>query len=314
MTTYDLVIIGAGPAGIEAGLQAKAAGMNYLLLERFDAGSYIDLTMRNKKFYHVYGKNTTQLKGDLAFPDRARGFQLVELWKKQAAELSFKPEVTLQSLTKNADGVFILSTTRGEYQTKNVLLTSGTFESRKRLGVEGEEGNEKVIYEYDYYTEYEQEQIIVVGGGNSALETAIAMAEGDDNHVSIIVRKPAFHKSATETNLKAIQDFVDQKKVTIFFESAVSSITSDEVQVSIAGKIESLPYDRLFVHVGFEQPTEFLNSLGIKLENNNPVFNEQFESSIAGLFIAGALTGADSVIESSNQAYEIVRRLAKENK
>lgn len=309
---YDVCIIGAGPAGIEAALQAQAKGLSFALLERFEAGSYIDQTMRNKKFYHVYGTNTAPHTGLLAFPDRVKGYELVDLWKAQAAALNYRPHTLVSGIRKEANG-FVVAASNGDIEAKSVILASGTFESRKRLGVDGEDENQKIHYEYDYYTDYEDEQIIIVGGGNSALEAVIGIVEGGvNNTVTLLVRKPTLHESVTDRNKDTLAEFVASGDVTVHYEATVQSLTQDEVTVLVAGIEQKLPYDRLFVNIGFEKPTGFLESLGIRVVEERADYDLiTFETNVPGLYVVGTLTGADSVIEASQQAEKIIASMAE---
>ncbi len=309
----DLAIIGAGPAGVEAALQAAKRGISYILFEKDSVGALIANTMAAKKFYHVYGRNTAVLKGDLAFPDRMLGLEIVELWRKQAEALSCEMGAELRSLVREGDH-FIVETSRGHFEAKQVLLTSGTFESPRRLNVPGEEGNSHVRYRYDYYEDYNDADIIVVGGGNSAVETALYLAP--NNRVTLIVRKPALATTVTDKNRLELEDLVREGKLVVHYESTVLSLDAATARVSVAGAEKALPYAMLFVHIGFDKPDQFLKNLGVELRESlggfMPVFNEKFETNVPGLFIAGALTGADSVIESANQAYDIVHSLSME--
>ncbi len=307
MTTYDLIIVGAGPAGIEAALQAAARGLSYLLIDKFDAGSLIEQTMNNKKFYQIYGRNVDLLKGTLAFPDRAKGYELVALWKQQVAPLAFHKEESLRSITRSGSEPFVVTTTKDQYQARYVLLTSGTFEHHKTLQVDGEQGNPKVHYTLDYYQDYRDQAVVVVGGGNSALETAIYF--GDANKVTLLVRRDRFTESATEANQMAIRELVQKGTLHVVYHAAVRQITPQEIAVQTGQGPLTLPYDLLFVHIGFEKPTDFLASLGLEVRNGEPVYNEKFESNIPGLYIAGALTGSDSIVECANQTYQVVHQL-----
>jgi thioredoxin reductase (NADPH) len=308
---YDLCIIGAGPAGIEAALQAKLLGLKYVLIERFNAGSYIDQTMRNKKFYVVYGTNTAQHSGLLAFPDRVKGYELVELWKKQVESLEYLPN-TVVFKARRTDGGFQIETSKDDIESRAVLLASGTFESRKRLGVEGEDGNERIQYEYDYYTEYEGEQIVIIGGGNSAVETVIGIAEGGSgNTITLLVRKPSLHESVTDRNRTALQEMVDTGQVVVRYDTIVSRIHEANLEMQIDGAEQTINYDRLFIQIGFESPTMFLEQMGIAVANGKPQYDPaSFETNVPGLYIAGTLTGADSVVEASVQAQQIIHRLS----
>ncbi|GEM_PF-4918937 len=334
---YDILIIGGGPAGIEAALQAKKLGLTYLLLEKKYMGSLIRDTMAEKKFYHVYGRNTAAMKGDLVFPDRVKGDELVALWHEQAASLHTKIATVLK-IEKVGD-LFHITTTNitrlsenekpcfqmhqearlphpvfgqsGGYQAKKVILTSGTFENPRKLHVPGEDGHENIFYALDYYNDYVEKTIIVVGGGNSALETAIYHAER--NKIILIVRKDHFTESVTPKNTKDVEDMAAEGKIAIWWQSKIIAIEGQTATVDHAGVTEQQPFDFMFIHAGYEKPLEFLKSAGIEIEESlgggKPKCNEQFETNVPGLFIAGGLTGADSVIESANQAYDIVHHI-----
>ncbi len=302
-TVYDIVIVGAGPAGLEAALQAQLIGKTYLLLEAEAAGSLIWNTMAEKKFLHVYGRNTATLRGALPFPDRLLGRELVALWREEVQKLSYKEGVKVERITKTGD-VFRLESQHETFRGKQVILTSGTFENHRTLGVPGEEHNPNLFYTYDYYQDYHDKTALVVGGGNSALETAINLA--DFNKVTLIVRKPAFAANVAQNNLDTVTDLIAAEKVTVRFETELASIGEKDATLKNG---EPLPYDLLFVHAGFVQPAEFLESLGIEVREGKAVFNEKFETRVPGLSIAGSLTGADSVIESANQAFAIVNAI-----
>ncbi|MBI5138331.1 MAG: NAD(P)/FAD-dependent oxidoreductase [Candidatus Vogelbacteria bacterium] len=318
---YDIVIVGGGPAGIEGALQAKKTGLSYMLIEKTYPGSLIIDTMAEKKFYHVYGRNTATLKGALTFPDRITGKELVTLWQKQAETLNVKIDTVLR-IQKEGDTFVVKTPTTHvlpvytspacvEYKARRVLLTSGTFENPRKLHVPGEEGHPNIFYALDYYNDYSNKTIIVVGGGNSALETAIY--HGEQNKIVLIVRKDHFTDSVTEKNKAEVGAMVGEEKVEICWQSKVEAITGNSATINKSGMTHQLPFDYMFVHAGYEKPLEFLKSAGIEIEESigggKPKFDENFETNVQGLYIAGSLTGADSVIESANQAYTIVNNL-----
>ncbi|PIR45269.1 MAG: hypothetical protein COV10_00070 [Candidatus Vogelbacteria bacterium CG10_big_fil_rev_8_21_14_0_10_51_16] len=310
--TYDLVIIGAGPAGLEAALQAKRLEINYLLLEKSAVGSLIFDTMAEKKFYHEYGRNTAKLKGALTFPDRLTGADLVRLWRTQAEQERLVLIIDTVQTIGNTDGLFTIKTVTQTYQSRNVILTSGTFENPRKLHIPGEADNPKVAYATDYYGEYQNKEIIVVGGGNSALETALEYCE--QNHITLLVRKNHFAETATERNKKDLETAVTAGQVRVRYETVLSEIKQASVVVIHQNGVqEELPFDHIFIHAGYEKPLDFLHACGIEVEESlgggKPKFDEHFETNVPGLFIAGGLTGADSVIESANQSFEIVHHL-----
>lgn len=303
---FDCIIVGAGPTGLEAALQARDRGLTYRLIDELDAGSLIERTMANKKFYHVYGRNSAPHRGLLAFPDRVKGLELVKLWKEQAKALNFQKNESLTAINRQGE-TFEVTTNRETYRCRFVILTSGTFEHPKTLGLPGEADNPKVHYALDYYEEYRGEKIVIVGGGNSAVETAVYAAP--HNQTTLVVRKDHLRDSVTPLNRKAVDELVAAGKLTISWGGTVESIAENELTIKTHNQTTVIPYDRLFIQIGFRKPTEFLTGLGIELRDEQPVLTDQFETNIPGLYIAGALTGADSIVECADQSIKIIHHL-----
>ena len=306
---YDIVIIGGGPAGIEAALQADKLKLNYLLIEKSYVGALIRDTMAEKKFYHEYGRNTGKLKGDLDFPDRLKGGELVALWQKQADKLKVEA-ATVLSIEKR-DDLFTIRSTSKNYSAKRVILSSGTFENTRKLNVPGEENNPNIFYKLDYYNDYSDKTIIVVGGGNSAVETAIY--HGVQNKIILVIRKDHFAENVTDKNKTDVMAMVSEGKVELFWQSKIVSISENLAKIDKAGATSEFSFDYMFINAGYEKPLEFLKQAGIEIEETigggKPKFNDKFETNVQNLYIAGSLTGADSVIESANQGYDIVHAI-----
>jgi thioredoxin reductase (NADPH) len=304
---YDLIIVGAGPAGLEAALQAKKKGLSYLLLDKDDAGSLIKNTMGNKRFLHVYGRNKAFLSGALPFPDYCYGEELVAGWRQISSDINLRKGVTVQSAKKEGD-VFVVDVSGEVLECKNLLVSSGTFDLHRELNVPGEKNNSKVQYSLDYYNDYAGKNIIVVGGGNSAAETAIYCAPS--NNVTIPVRKDVLADAVTEINKNDVLKFSGEGKINLLFNSEVKKITEDKVMAQVGNETKEFSYDLLFVHIGFVSPADFLFKMGVPIDNLKPVFDKTtFETSISGLYVAGSITGADSIIESANQGYEVIKNL-----
>lgn len=306
-TIYDLIIIGAGPAGIEASIQSKKAGLNALLLDKDRAGETIARTMMDKLFLHVYGRNTGKLLGNLAFPDRAKGSELIKLWDDELKGLPYIAPCNVTRAAKDGD-IFKLQSSCGELMSKKLLLSFGIFDHPQKLGVPGEDKNPKVKHEFSYLDDYYKQNIMVVGGGNSALETTIKLAP--DNDITLVVRKDCFAETATPKNLKNLDDLVKAGNVKILYQSNVLEIKENEVIVNEKGNATPHKCDVVFIHVGYQKPTNFLKNAGVALNaDDKPIINENFETNVAGLFVVGSLAGADSIVESANQAFVALQKI-----
>ena len=304
---YDLVIVGAGPAGVEAALQAKKKGIAYILIDKDDVGSLIKNTMGNKRFLQIYGRNTAFVSGLLPFPDHCLGNDLIGEWQRALIDHSVSLGEDVIS-TRKEGGDFVIETSKGSYHSANVLITSGTFERHRELQVLGEKSNPNILYVLDYYNDYEGKNIVIVGGGNSAVETANYCAP--TNKVTMLVRKDKLTDSVTDNNRKDLMDYVTDGKVELVFSADIEKLNDQRIFARVAGVTKEYPYDLVFVHIGFVSPADFLQKMAVPIEDGKPVFNkESFETSVPGLYVAGSLTGADSIIESANQSYEVVKRI-----
>ena len=303
---YDIAIVGAGPAGIEAALQADQKGLKYILLDKDIAGSLIERTMAKKRFFHEYGRNKSKPTGLIDFPNNILGKELVELWHKQLEGKQYREMTSVTGITKEGDK-FTLTTSAGVITARFVVLSSGTFDAPRTLGVPGESTNEKVVHQFDYGHDYGDGPFVVVGGGNSALEAAIEL--GFDQKVTMVVRKGEFHERATQNNKDEIGELVESGTVSVLWRSTIKEIGDGRVVIQQGEQEQILDFSYLFIHVGFNSPMEFLKACGVEIKDELPVFDENFESSVSGLYIAGSLTVADSVIESANQAHSIVDRI-----
>lgn len=311
-SSLDVLIVGAGPAGVEAALQAEMLGLSYLLIDKRSVGSLIDETMAEKRFYRVYGRNVAESKGRIEFPDRVLGRELVALWRKQLEPCRVSLGIEARRSERVADGVITVKTSGHDICARRVILSCGTFENPRMLGVAGEIGNPHVYYRLDYAEAdtVAGEKILVVGGGNSALETAIQFAER--NNVTLVVRKEQFTESVTQGNEAEARELAETGKLALWFESVVESIADRTASVRKGADHVPAPFDRLYVHIGYQKPTEFLESFGAGVNGDVPILTPSFETTIPGVYAIGALIGADSVIESANQAYDLMRRFAEE--
>lgn len=307
MQKYDLLIVGAGPAGLEAALQANKIGIKFLLIDRLEAGSLIFNTMAQKKFYHSYGRNTGAPTGLLDFPDRLLGKELVDRWKKQAADLNYQPFTALLGI-KESGGIYECQLTNETISTAKIIIASGTHENPKHLGIPGEKDNAKISYSLDWGDIPMDEQIVVVGGGNTAIESALECAL--DNDVALIIRKDSIRDSVTEKNRKELDEEIERSTITPYWSSNLTEVGGEELKIETPEGTKTLPYNHLYIHIGFESPKAWFDELGIKTDADKgdlPKLTENFETNLKSVYIIGSLTGADSVVESANQAIKVVQ-------
>ncbi|HWT85037.1 MAG TPA: NAD(P)-binding domain-containing protein, partial [Myxococcales bacterium] len=167
---------------------------------------------------------------------------------------------------EGSDGAFRVETNRGSMDTRKVILATGLRGTPRKIGCRGED-LAKVTYRMMDPEQYEGCDVLVVGGGDAALEAAMQLAEESDARVSISYRGENFAK-CREKNRTKMAEMVKARRVRALMNSQVDAITEDEVVLTVAGSPEVLPNDFVIVNIGGELPLEFLSKLKISLEKH----------------------------------------------
>ncbi len=258
---YDAAVVGAGPAGVSATLSLMEAGCRVILLDRESVGGTI---------MH-YPRAKVVMTGALEFPligtVRRRKMskeELIELWKSIAekANLPIKPGVMVEGVAADADGMWRLETSMGPVRAANVFLGLGRRGMPRKLGVPGEE-QAKVHYRLVEPDPFKGRHVLVVGGGNSAVENALALADyGQCASVAISYRRAAFARCRAD-NRRRIDELIQAGKVRPLMPSEVERINEKDVVLKTDQGQVSLPNDSVIVQIGGTAPAELLKKFGI---------------------------------------------------
>jgi thioredoxin reductase/Pyruvate/2-oxoacid:ferredoxin oxidoreductase delta subunit len=257
----DVIIVGAGPAGISASLRATENGLSHLTLERESVGGTVSkyprqkLVMTSPVEFPLYGKfNKTQLSKE----------ELLGLWEKVMgrADLNIKTGECVDTIERQGDGMFDVKTCNGLYRSRSVVMALGRAGTPRKLGVPGED-LPHVLYrliEADHYT---NSNILIVGGGDSAVEAAMGLAHQPGNKVTISYRRSEFSR-LKERNTKRLEENIKSRKLEVLFNSMPTEFRQGSVLIDVGGgTIKELPNDYVWVFAGGIPPTEFLKATGI---------------------------------------------------
>ena len=255
----DVVIIGAGPAGLTAALTAIQNNLNYLVLDQQEPGGTIlqyprqKLVMTQPVEIPLYGK--------LKKPEYSKEI-LLEMW----LELIEKYSIQIRSHTRvervnKQNGEFRVISSNGEFRSKHVVLAMGRRGTPRKLDVPGED-LPKVANQLVDAQSYSHQNILVVGGGDSAIEAAVGLARQKGNKVTISYRKPRFFriKKKNEDNLN---EMVKQKKIKAMLESNVLEILEKSVRLQTTQDTVEIPNDYVFIFAGGIPPFQMLEEMGI---------------------------------------------------
>jgi len=286
---HDLIIIGAGPAGLACAI--------------YTTREYIDTVVFEKGVIGGLAAVTDVIDNYPGFPDGVGGLQLSDALQKQAERFGAKIEFgEVQKITKK-DKVITLHTTDGDYKTKTVLVAIGS--EYKKLDVPGEK---------EYYARgvhycatcdgafYKDKKIAVVGGGNSAIQESIFLTRYA-KHIDLLVRSTIKASSVLQNEL---QKYIDEGKIVVHLNTTVKEIKGidklvNEVDIIKDGKEQNLKLDGLFVFVGLIPNTGFLKDY-VELDNVGLIkTDENLMTNIPGIFAAGDVrSGATLQIASAS--------------
>jgi putative YpdA family bacillithiol system oxidoreductase len=267
---YDVVIAGAGPAGLTAALSAHANGMRYTVLEQGSIGGTIFHYPRQKLV--LTAPVDLPLYGKLKVSEIAKE-ELLKIWLDivQTHKLNIQTNAKLESISPTQDG-FQIGFSGSTITTKNIILALGRRGSPRKLGVPGEEQS-KVAYQLIEAEAYVQKKILIVGGGDSAIEAAVALARQKGNTVTISYRRSEFVR-LKDKNEKQLKDLMHSKKITVIFNSHVQEINSESVMLKEEpDHIQTIRNDFVFVFAGGELPIELLKRSGLRLRTEE--YNQQ---------------------------------------
>jgi len=256
----DLIVVGAGPAGLSAALTAKVNGLSCVVLDQYDVGGTIlhyprkKLVMTQPVDIPLYGKlKETEYSKET----------LLEIWQEisSSQQLDVRPGVRISKI-RSANNELILESDSGEiYRSAHVVLALGRRGTPRKLNVPGEH-LPKVLYSLVDAQSFSDKRILVVGGGDSAIEAAVGLARQSGNEVSLSYRKEALLRIKKKNQINA-DKMIAAGKIKAYFSSNVKQIDPEAVALTTSEGEVSLLNDYAFIMVGGEPPYEMLKAAGI---------------------------------------------------
>ena len=308
---YQLAIIGAGPAGIATAVESYLLGIRDIVILEKDENH--NATIR--KFYKDRKRvdkdwkgQKVELDGNIYFIDGTKESTLDffdEVLKFHSVDLRTHTEV--QKIVKSDDG-FSVIVPGGAIQAKYVVVTIGRMGKPNKPGYKIPPGvRKRVAYTIDSCGE--NEKILVVGGGDSAIEYAVDLSE--KNEVAICYRRETFRR-ANPTNQADIAKVIEEGKVKPILGMNITGLEDDDgrVRVIFRGR-EAESYDRVIYAIGGTTPSTFLAGSGIEEKDGKPVHDDNYQTGTKGLYVAGDITqeSGGSIALGLNHGYSIARHI-----
>jgi thioredoxin reductase (NADPH) len=257
---HDLLVIGAGPAGISASLRAIEHKLNYLTIERDEIGGTVakyprqKLVMTSPVEFPMYGKfKKLQLSKE----------NLLAFWDMilNRADFNVSTGEKVDDIKKGEDGIFTVITGNNQYRARVVILGLGRAGEPRKLGVKGED-LPKVMYRLIEADHYINKKILVIGGGDSAVEAAMGLASQAGNKVTLSYRSERFSR-IKERNAKRIEEFIKSSKLQVLFNSNPVEFKPESVVLEVNGGNQEIPNDYVWIFAGGTPPTAFLKKIGV---------------------------------------------------
>jgi thioredoxin reductase/NAD-dependent dihydropyrimidine dehydrogenase PreA subunit len=259
----DLVVVGAGPAGLCATLAATEARLKYATVEQEELGGTVAHFPRRKLV--MTQPAILPLVGQMRFKE-VRKEELIDFWrdveKRTGIVINYNENV--EAIEPAPNGGFVVKTSKRNYNTRTVLLAIGRRGTPRKLGVPGEEMN-KVVYRVIDPTQHRNQHVLVVGGGDSALEAATTIAAEPGTTVTLSYRSEAFSR-AKPKNRQLVEEMSAAGRLRVLFKSNVREIREGAVVIAIENGVEEIANDAVVVSAGGILPSAFLKTIGIHVE------------------------------------------------
>src|SRR3981081_1506852 len=275
----DVLVVGAGPAGVSASLRAIENKLSYITLEQDEEiGGTVakyprqKLVMTSPVNFPMYGKfNKLQLSKE----------ELLAFWEKVRQRSDFKVRMgeKVEEIKKEPDGIFTIVTTKGQHRSHTVILGLGKAGIPLKLGVKGEE-LPKVMYRLIEADHYINKKILVIGGGDSAVEAAMGLAAQLGNTVTLSYRQANFSR-LKDRNVKRLEECAKKGKLKVIFNSNPVEFTEESAILEVSGATQKLANDFVWIFAGGDPPTAFLKKIGVGFNSKNLTLEGSSEAKAA---------------------------------
>ncbi len=257
---YDVVIIGAGAAGLSAGLRAKQRGLTYLILEQNRIANTIANFPKGKKIYAE--PPGLEVKGDLWIQETTKE-EFLRKWCDDVQQKDLNIKTKEEVIDIRRSDLFEVITDRESYWTKRVILAIGRAGNPRKLRIPGADKDKVVSLLIDPEA-HQDEDVCVVGAGDVAAEAAVSLAL--NNRVTMLVRSDKIDRPS-KRNKETLLSLADENKLTIHYNAEPLEITDSEIRFSVDDKEQTITNSLVCAMIGRELPVRFLSKIGIKLEN-----------------------------------------------
>lgn len=318
----DVIIIGGGPIGLACGIEAKKAGLNYVIIEKGPLVNSLYNYPVNMTFFSTSERleiGNVPFVSNNAKPTRN---EALEYYRRVAA--SFQLRVNLFEKVNNVEkkeDCFIITTSKSIYRSLNIIIATGFYDIPYLLNVKGED-LDKVKHYYDDPHFYAFQKVLVVGAANSAVDAALeTWRKGAE--VTMVIRGDKISDRVKYWVKPDIDNRIKEGSIKAYFNSTIAEIREHEVDINTPDGLITIDNDWILSMTGYQPNLAFLRSLGIQLSEDEickPTYSdENYETNVKGIYLAGVICGGMNThrlfIENSREhAVKIINDIKAKSK
>ncbi len=292
---YDLIIIGGGPIGLTCGIEAKKAGLNYLILEKGVLVNSLFHFPTNMTFFSTSALLEVGEVPFISHSDKPTRRESLEYFRRvqQSWDLNIHFYEEVQALEQQPEGGYLVQSNKGSYATQRVIIATGFYDTPRLLNVPGED-LPKVKHYYDEPHRYVGQKLVIVGAANSACDIALeAYYKGAE--VTMVVRKSEISPRVKYWIKPNIENRIKEESIKAHFNTTIEEIREDEIVLNGPDGSFSIANDFVLAMTGYQPNYPLLQQLGIAIsedEFRTPVHDaETLESNLPGVYLAGVVNG-----------------------
>lgn len=296
MEQFDVLVIGGGPCGLSAAIEIEKEGFDVVTIER---GNVVNSIYHYPTHQTFFSSSLKLSIGDIPFitaKEKPKRNDALVYYRNvvQMKGLNVRTYEEVVDVQRNENGRFTVMTSKQTYDVRYVVLATGYYDNPNQLEAKGAD----LPHVHHYFKEahpYFGEDVVIIGGKNSAIDAAIELTRAGAN-VTVVYRGSSYSPSIKPWVLPGFESLVRHQEASIYFDSEVKEITEDKVIIGQQGKEIELSASTVFAMIGYHPDFHFFNRLGIDVneETGCPLFDQEtMESSIPGIYVAGVIAAGN---------------------
>ncbi|ALL08244.1 hypothetical protein AQ505_23850 [Pedobacter sp. PACM 27299] len=293
MNNYDVLIIGAGPIGMACAIEAKKAGLTYVIVEK---GALVNSLFNYPVFMTFFSTSQRLEIGGVPFvsinPKPNRN-EAVEYYRRVKEKFSLNIHLfeKVEQVKKNENGIFQVATSKTNYKTKKVIIATGFYDIPLMMNIPGE-SLPKVTHYYKDPHLYAFQNVVVIGANNSGIDAALETYRKGAK-VTLVIRSGEIGSYVKYWVRPDIENRIKEGEITAHYHSEVTSIEEGKVTIKTPEGEHTIDNDFVIAMTGYHPDFAMLKNLGVEMgDGTQPFYNEEtMESNLPGLYLAGVVCG-----------------------